>query len=43
MILLSAAKRGVPVLRLSLQNPDGSLLITDWDAVTGEEIPLRAI
>jgi hypothetical protein len=33
----------LPVLRLSLQNPDGSLLITDWNAVTGEEIPLRAI
>jgi hypothetical protein len=31
----------LPVIRLSLQNPDGSLFITDWNAVTGEEIPLN--
>lgn len=28
----------LPVLRISLQNPDGSLLITDWNALTGNKI-----
>lgn len=28
----------LPVLRISMQNPDGSLLITDWNALTGNKI-----
>lgn len=27
----------LPVIRIAVQNPDGSLLITDWNALTGEK------
>lgn len=33
----------LPVFRISLQNLDGSTLITDWNAITGKQIPAGSI
>jgi hypothetical protein len=33
----------LPVLRIPLLNPDGSVLITDWNAITGDKINLGPV
>lgn len=36
--ILDSEEIYLPVLRISMQNSDGSLLITDWNAITGSKI-----
>lgn len=33
----------LPVIRISMLNPDGSLLITDWNAITGNKLHLGPV
>ncbi len=36
--ILDSEEIYLPVLRISMQNTDGSLLITDWNAITGNKL-----
>ena len=41
--ILDSEEIYLPVLRISMQNTDGSLLITDWNAITGNKVQLGIV
>ena len=41
--ILDSEEIYLPVLRISMQNSDGSLLITDWNAITGNKLQLGIV